>query len=147
VPSTLLYTLGLGAGAILENAAPLSLPEARISVMQMFLGGGLAAAGLALFVWAVSTFARARTGIMPERSASCVVIAGPYRWSRNPMYVAFTAIYLGVAVALDLPWALLLLPGVMAALLALVIRREERYMQGVFGAAYDSYCRRVPRWL
>jgi protein-S-isoprenylcysteine O-methyltransferase Ste14 len=110
-------------------------------------GIALVVIGVGLFLWAIRTFATARTGIMPARSASCVVMAGPYRISRNPMYVSFTAIYIGLALALALPWAFVLLPGVLVALIGMVIHREERYMQGTFGTAYEEYCRRVPRWL
>jgi protein-S-isoprenylcysteine O-methyltransferase Ste14 len=147
VPSTLIYSFGLAGGALLERAEPLSIVGGPIPAFQMIMGGGLAVLGLGLFIWSLRTFAAARTGIMPARSASCVVMSGPYRFSRNPMYVSFTAMYIGLALALDLPWAFVLLPGVLLALFGMVIRREERYMHGLFGGTYEEYCRQVPRWL
>ena len=147
VPSTFIYSLGLGIGALLEQTAPLSLGRGPVSTFQALVGGGLVVLGVSLFFWSLQTFAAAKTGIMPVRSASCVVMTGPYRFSRNPMYVSFTAIYVGAALALSLPWAFVLLPGVFVAILGMVILREERYMQGQFGATYREYCRRVPRWL
>jgi protein-S-isoprenylcysteine O-methyltransferase Ste14 len=75
------------------------------------------------------------------------VEAGPYSWSRNPQYVAFTAIYMGITLLLGTGWPLILLPLVIGATVAAVIAREERYMRTAFGADYEDYCRRVPRWL
>ena len=130
--------MGLGGGALLEQAAPLSLGGGPVPVFQVLLGGGLVVLGIWAFVWSLRTFAAARTGIMPVRSASCVVMAGPYRFSRNPMYVSFTTIYVGFALALNLPWSFVLLPGVLVAIIGMVIHREERYMLDQFGRPCTS---------
>jgi protein-S-isoprenylcysteine O-methyltransferase Ste14 len=63
------------------------------------------------------------------------------------MYVSFTAMYVGMALALGVWWPLLLLPVVIAVLTVAIIAREERYMRATFGAAYEDYCRRVRRWI
>ena len=63
------------------------------------------------------------------------------------MYVAFTALYLGVVLVTNSAWPLPLLPGAWAATYLLVIRREERYLAAAFGDEYDSYRSRVRRWL
>jgi protein-S-isoprenylcysteine O-methyltransferase Ste14 len=97
--------------------------------------------------WGLSTFMRVRTGIMPDRPARQLVTFGPYRFSRNPMFVGFTAIYIGLASLLNLAWPLVLLPLVLGLLTLTVIRHEERYMRNEFGEEFVSYCGRVRRWL
>jgi protein-S-isoprenylcysteine O-methyltransferase Ste14 len=107
----------------------------------------LIAAGVFLILWAMLTFVRARTAILPMRPASQIVDHGPYRISRNPMYTGMSAAYLGVMLLLNWGWALVMFPGVLAALYRFVIEREEAYLTAEFGEDYLSYCRRVRRWI
>ena len=105
------------------------------------------AIGTWLFGWGLMTFFRSATGIMLQQSASTVVDAGPYRFSRNPMYVGLTVGYVGVALVINIAWPIVLLPLVLVAVTTAVIAREERYMLARFGPAYEAYCARVRRWL
>ncbi|HKI04807.1 MAG TPA: isoprenylcysteine carboxylmethyltransferase family protein, partial [Thermoanaerobaculia bacterium] len=95
----------------------------------------------------LSLFWRARTAVMPNRPASSLVLVGPYRFSRNPMYTGLTGMYLGLAFWLNALWPLLLLPLVLLLLWKAVIQNEERYLSTAFGDSYADYCRRVRRWL
>lgn len=108
---------------------------------------GLCVFGIALGGWGLLTFFRARTAIIPDRPASRLVVTGPYRFSRNPMYVALTVLYIGLSALTDSWWPLVFLPVVLTALWFLVIRREERYLAAAFSEEYAAYCRRVRRWL
>ena len=110
-------------------------------------GAAMLVAGLALIGWGMLTFARARTAILPNRPASRVVAGGPYRFTRNPMYVGMATMYAGAALAADTWWPLPFLPLVLLGIWAWVIRREERYLAAAFGGEYDAYRRRVRRWL
>ena len=110
-------------------------------------GVALALLGIALALWGVVTFRRARTSVLPFRPATAMVRAGPYRFTRNPMYVGMTLGYLGAALVIDSWWPVVLLPLVLVALVRLVIRREEEYLAAVFGTAYEEYRRSVRRWL
>ena len=110
-------------------------------------GLALAVAGLLLSFWGIFTFRRARTAIIPHRAASRLVTHGPYRFSRNPMYVGLTIAYVGGALLIDSTWPIVLLPLVILALLSLVVQREERYLHAAFGEDYAAYSRRVRRWL
>jgi protein-S-isoprenylcysteine O-methyltransferase Ste14 len=76
-----------------------------------------------------------------------LVTSGPYRFSRNPMYVGLSALYLGLALLFNVAWPLALFPVVVMALFRLVIRREERYLAEAFGETYALYAQRVRRWL
>ena len=110
--------------------------------------GGIAVVlGPLLALSAVITFARARTNINPGKPALAVVAAGPYRFTRNPMYLALCLLNLGVGLLqCDLVPILLTVP-LFAFLHYGVILREERYMTEKFGDAYTSYSKGVRRWV
>lgn len=144
-PPMLLFAGGYLIGVWIDSNVPVVLRPAQ----PLWVAGGavLAAAGVALFLWGLLTFARARTGIMLQHAATTVVTDGPYRWMRNPMYVGSVMSYIGASVLINSLWPLLLLPAVMALLTEFIIGREEQYMRMMFGPTYDEYCRRVRRWL
>jgi hypothetical protein len=75
------------------------------------------------------------------------VTTGPFRWSRNPLYLANLIIYVGTTLVVDALWPFVLLVPLIALLEWGVIRREERYLSRKFGAPYDAYRARVRRWL
>ena len=106
---------------------------------------GLPAAGIAL--WALLTFRRADTAIEPWEPARHLVTHGPYAYTRNPMYVSLTLLSASLAVALDLPWALLMVPAAVLVTDRYVIAREEVHLAHMFGAAYRDYCARTRRWV
>jgi protein-S-isoprenylcysteine O-methyltransferase Ste14 len=110
-------------------------------------GAALAALGLSTMIWAFWLFRRAGTTIRPTDAPSCLVTTGPDRVSRNPMYVGITAILLGIAVAVG-SWPMLVAPvGFVATMSIVFIPFEERRLKGILGEAYESYTRRVRRWL
>jgi protein-S-isoprenylcysteine O-methyltransferase Ste14 len=90
---------------------------------------------------------RAKTTLNPAGPASTLVTGGPFRFTRNPIYLGDTLMYLGLALLFGRRGPLLLLPGVLAALDRGVIRREERYLERRFGRQYRAYRARVRRWL
>ena len=110
-------------------------------------GIALIALSLLIFVWGVTTMARARTEIMPHRPASALVTNGPFRLSRNPLYVSMAIGYLGAAVWTGRLGAIALLPVAIAVLRKVVIAREEAYLRRRFGDEYAQYQKRVRRWL
>ena len=146
-PPPLLFALGLAGGWLLDRAVALPLAPPAARPIVALAGWLLLAGGVALSAWAVATFRGARTSIIPNRPASRLVVHGPFRFSRNPMYAGLTLLYLGAVCLLDSLWPLLLLPAVIALLHLTVIRLEERYLGAAFGAAYDAYRRRVRRWV
>lgn len=147
-PPPFLYAAGFLAGLALERwvvRLPLGGRAPRPALVILGWLGILL--GLAYAGWGLATFFRARTAIMPIRPASRLVTSGPYRFSRNPMYVGLSVLYVGLALLFDVGWPLLLLPGVLALLQVLVIRKEERYLASAFGNEYAEYRQRVRRWL
>jgi protein-S-isoprenylcysteine O-methyltransferase Ste14 len=88
-----------------------------------------------------------RHRVDPRGHVTTIVIAGPDRFSRNPMYETLMTVYLGGTVAFHLAWGFVLLVPVFLALHVGVIVPEERYLAATFGEDYTSYTRRVRRWL
>lgn len=102
--------------------------------------------GLAFGYWGVFTFARLRTPIYPNRDAKVLVIKGPYRFSRNPMYTGIIVACVGGAGVIESLWPLVTVPIAAVALHMWIIRREERHLTEEFGDQYRDYQRRVGRW-
>ena len=118
------------------------------------LGGWRIAVGAALFVffviwngWSLWLFGRHETGLLPGQATSTIIETGPYRVSRNPLYLGLLALYLGLAFLAPSAWALILFPVAVLLVTWGAIRPEERFLHERFGAAYDDYARRVRRWL
>ena len=84
---------------------------------------------------------------MPHRAVSTLVDQGPYRFSRNPMYVGLAAAYTGLALVLNRLWPFAFLPLVLALIVVFVIRPEERHLEERFGDDYRAYKRRVRRFI
>ncbi len=145
-PPPLLFFGGLALGYLVQRRFPAGWIPSSLQPARFSGGWGLVALGLALGAWGFFTFLWVRTAILPHHPASRMVVVGPYRFTRNPMYVGLTGLYLGVTVLMDSLWPLLLLPAVLVALYLFVIRREERYLAARFGAEYEDYRRRVRRW-
>jgi protein-S-isoprenylcysteine O-methyltransferase Ste14 len=140
----LLYFGALLFGAALELLRPLDLPvPAAVRWVAAFVG----LAALVLAVRARATFQRAGTNVNPMQPATALVEGGPFRFTRNPMYVSMTTFYLAITVATRVAWFLVLLAPVLAVMHWGVVLREERYLSGKFGAPYDEYRRRVRRYV
>ncbi len=97
--------------------------------------------------WAMATFRRYKTEVNPLGKVTTIVTEGPFRFTRNPMYLSLMVFYCGGIMAFRLPWSAILLPLVFLALQYGVIVPEERHLRTLFGEPYAEYCRRVRRWL
>ena len=133
---------------LVMGAFHLGFPIARI-FPPPYHYAGLVLMGLAigLILWAALHFRRLRTAIIPFQPSTALVTSGPYRFTRNPMYLGMALIYVGAALLFDLRWALLLLPLVLLVIQTRVIALEERYLEAKFGDEYRAYRSRVRRWL
>jgi protein-S-isoprenylcysteine O-methyltransferase Ste14 len=89
----------------------------------------------------------AHTNVNPTRPVTAIVTEGPFRFTRNPLYLGFTLFYTGVTLLVNSLWMVLLLPFVLFLMTFSVIEREERYLERKFGEQYLAYKRRVRRWL
>lgn len=147
VPPPLLFVLPLVAARMLHARRPWPLVDGHGMVLWL-PGLVVVLAGVAVGLAGVAAFRNARTTVLPAgRPTTAIVQRGPYRFTRNPMYLAMAFAYAGLALLLNTVWALLLLPLVLAVIDLAVIRREERYLTAKFGRPYREYCARVRRWL
>jgi protein-S-isoprenylcysteine O-methyltransferase Ste14 len=143
-PPPLLYVLFFAAGAFLDRIAPLPQPPAAVARP---LGAAFVLAFVVLTVLSLRHFWAAGTSVVPIRPTTALVVGGPYRFTRNPMYLSLLLLYAGVSLLLDLVWPLLLGPGVVWIVNEWCIGPEERYLAEKFGDEYHHYRARVRRWL
>jgi protein-S-isoprenylcysteine O-methyltransferase Ste14 len=111
-----------------------------LGVMAVLVAG-------ALFISAVCTLRRADTPVPGDRPTTTIVRRGPYRFSRNPIYLAFTLFQMGLAAWVNSLGLLLTLLPALGLLMRVVIPREERYLEAWFPTEYLPYKRAVRRWL
>lgn len=147
IPPPLLFLVSYIAGEGLECVVPLALSRLVSIRSGEILGTFFLAVGVAVALVSIATFLIAKTTPVPYRRAAALVTWGPYRLSRNPMYVGVTLIYLGVAALRAVLWPVLLLPVPLVVLNYYVIPQEEALLRAAFGADYERYCARVRRWL
>ncbi len=148
-PPPVVFLLGLAIAWLLETRIRrirLVGVDTSTGVIEV-IGTILLVLGLILIFWGMLTFAQAKTAILPMRPASRVVDHGPYSFTRNPMYTGMALAYLGGVIGMNSVWALVLFPFVIAVLSRFVIAKEEHYLSSAFGEDYDSYRRRVRRWI
>jgi protein-S-isoprenylcysteine O-methyltransferase Ste14 len=138
------YLLSIVLGALLGSVWPAPVLPARMAAP---LGAVAIVVAVALFSWSVRTFRAAGTPVPGNASTTTIVRTGPYRISRNPIYVAFSLLNLGIAIWVDSLWALGTLFVAIGVMAVIVIPREERYLERKFGDGYLDYKRTVRRWL
>jgi protein-S-isoprenylcysteine O-methyltransferase Ste14 len=146
-PPPLVFALGFAVGYGLQRLAPVPLVPAALHGAERGIGWSLVAVGVALMGSAVATFRRAGTSPNPFTPTTALVTRGPYRFTRNPMYVGWVAVYLGATLLTRALWPLVLLPAAVFVMGRRVIALEEAYLERTFGDEYRTYKARVRRWL
>ncbi len=143
-PPPFIYAGALAAGLLANRRFRLPFlarPLART------LGSLLIVSGFAIGLLGFREMRRAGTNVDPYRPATAIVTGGVYRFTRNPMYVGFTLIYVGISALANALLPILLLPAVQQLMRRGVIEREERYLERQFGDEYLRYKGSVRRWI
>lgn len=146
-PPPLLYAgfflAGLGVDYLWPVETLRDLPSAAryVAAIVLFL------LGAAFAVPALLRFKAAGTNLPTYRPTTALVTGGPYRWSRNPIYVGLSLAYAAIAVAAAAAWSLILLAPLLVVMRYGVIAREEAYLERKFGAPYQGFKASVRRWL
>jgi protein-S-isoprenylcysteine O-methyltransferase Ste14 len=140
----LVYLASLVIGALLQLAMPLPFFPRTLAVA---LGVSLVVVAIALFSYSAAKFRGAGTPVPARKPTTTIVRTGPYRFSRNPIYLAFSLLQLGIAIWVNSLWLLATLVAAVALIHSIVIRREEEYLERRFGAQYLDYKASVRRWL
>ena len=140
----LVYLAGIVIGFLASTWMPTKVVPNSVA---WTVGGILIFCGAVLAGSAILKFRDAGTTVRPDRGASTLVIAGPYKITRNPMYLGLALVYLGMTIADQSIWALILLPVVLAVIQRRAIEPEEAFLERRFGANYIGYKEKVRRWL
>jgi len=141
----LAWALAIVAGLALNWLLPLRFLPAALPAKT--IGAIVFLAALTLFVFAIVIISRAGSNVPTNRPTTMIVASGPYRLTRNPIYLAMMLGLIGLAIAFDDLWLLVLLIPFFFVIRYGVVAREEAYLARKFGDAYTDYCARVRRWL
>jgi protein-S-isoprenylcysteine O-methyltransferase Ste14 len=146
-PPPLIALVVVVLGLVLDWLLPAYLLAILLPpVLRFAIGFVLLLGGGALGVAALGGFRAVGTPTEPWRPTRALVVDGIYRWLRNPMYVGGLLLLAGIGILLASDWMLVLTVGAFLLIHFGVVRREERYLATKFGADYEAYCRRVPRY-
>jgi protein-S-isoprenylcysteine O-methyltransferase Ste14 len=141
----LAWVLAVLAGLALNWLMPLPFLPAAVSAG--WLGAIVFAPALALVAWAISTMTRAGSNVSTRLPTTTIVETGPYRFTRNPIYLGMVLGLIGLVIAINSLWLLMVLVPFALVIRYGVITREEAYLERKFGDVYRRYCARVRRWL
>ncbi len=146
VPVPWVFILTYLCGVVLELVCRSKVHAPDSHATSTIAGGVLFALGALVAGWSWLIFYKARTTTVPGRASNRLITRGPYRFSRNPMYVGLSLAYLGEAGLLHQIWPVLLLPLTIAYINWVVIPVEEARLKEVFALDYQTYCAKVRRW-
>jgi protein-S-isoprenylcysteine O-methyltransferase Ste14 len=141
----LLILMAMAATVGLHLLVPLPIDGPRS--VTIGVGLGIAALALAFAAWGRRTMIRGGTNVRPTLPTVAIVTGGPFRFSRNPLYVTVTIAYVGLSIALGTWWWVVVLIPVALLLHFGVVLREEIYLENKFGDGYRAYKQRVRRYL
>ena len=141
----LAWGLAVIAGLALNWLVP--LPFLPADLPAGWLGAMVIVLALALFAWAIVTITRAGSSVPTNRPTTAIVESGPYRFTRNPIYLGMFLGLIGLAIAFENLWLLMMLVAFALVIRYGVVAREEAYLERTFGDVYRAYRSRVRRWL
>lgn len=144
VPPPIIYLVCLLAGLGLDWLWPIPLIPQTV---QYAVGAAIIVSSFALFGFSLREFIRSGTRIEHQKPTTTVVATGPFAYSRNPFYISLTMLLVGIAVAVDSPWVMLMAVPAVLVIHRFVIRREEAFLEHKFGDEYLRYKAAVRRWL
>jgi protein-S-isoprenylcysteine O-methyltransferase Ste14 len=139
------WAIAVLAGLALNRLMP--FPFVPSAVPAGWAGAMIFALALAMLVWAIATIARSGSNVPTNRPTTTIVETGPYRFTRNPIYLSMMLGLIGLGIAFDSLWLLLTLVPFALVIRYGVIAREEAYLERKFGDVYGRYRARVRRWL
>ncbi len=140
----IIYAISILSGIWLYKLWPLAMPFA---IHGRLYGGIIVVIAVIIAAWSLLNFHRNNTDVRPDKPDSALITSGPYRYTRNPLYIVLSLTQITVAVWLDNLWVLLLVIPSIIVITRYAIAREERYLEQLFGQDYLDYKKRVRRWL
>jgi protein-S-isoprenylcysteine O-methyltransferase Ste14 len=143
----LLFLGALALGCLLTLVIPIGPGLGSANGLALTVGLIFVVIGFGLAARSALAFHLAGTSVVPDQESTALVTDGPYRFTRNPIYIGFVLVYFGLAIVLTSAWVLVLLIPTLIVLQRGVVEPEEAYLERKFGDAYRKYQARVPRWL
>lgn len=144
IPPPVIYLAALVIGSVLDYQWPLS---PLLGSSRYVVGPVIAITGGLIMPPVLVRFRRSGTTIDVRKPATALITEGPYRFSRNPIYVSLTLLYLGIGTLLNNAWILILVAPVFLVMNMWVVSREERHLEATFGEEFLRYKAEVRRWL
>jgi protein-S-isoprenylcysteine O-methyltransferase Ste14 len=145
-PPPFLYAAAVLGGYVLDRWRPLPIVSGGSGALEI-VALVICVLGLAVVASAIQRFRHYKTSLVPIVPSTALAKDGPYRFTRNPMYLGLLILSCGLALAMNSVWTLVLLVPAVVAMNVLVIAREERYLERKFGAEYVEYKQQVRRWV
>ena len=139
----IIYLIAILGGLILHFAWPIRF----VPNLARAFGGLIVVFAASLFILSIRTFRSAGTPVPGNQPTTTIVRVGPYRFSRNPIYLAFSLFRTGIALVVNDAWILVTLLPAILVMSFVVIPREERYLEARFTEEYAAYKARVRCWL
>lgn len=143
-PPPRIYLGGLTIGIILHLIKPISLLPQNLSLP---IGVVFILVGVILVVTSFQVLRNANTNIDVREPVMDIVTSGPYRFSRNPIYLAMTILFIGIGILVNSLWILIILVPIIFVMEFGVIAREEKYLARKFGDKYTRYKTQVRKWI
>lgn len=140
-----LFAAAFFLGLIFQWFLPLRFPVAEW--IRMAVAVLLFVTGATVALWGKRVMEAAGTNVNPALPSTAIVTSGPFRFTRNPLYLSMLGLYLGAALATNAAWLLILLVPLLAILHFGIVLREERYLEAKFGEPYLVYKLQVRRWI
>lgn len=140
----LIYAGSILGGIGIDHISPLAMP---LGLHGPLYSGIILALVMLLAGLCIYEFHKAGTDVRPDRPDSALITSGPYCHSRNPLYIGLTLVQVAAAMWFDNAWVLAMAAVSVVVISRYAIRREERYLESLFGAAYLDYKQRVRRWI
>ena len=143
-PAPVIFGAALVVGILLHQAFPVPfLPR----IVTLLAGAACFLLPFLLGFAALRAMRHAKTSVNPNKPTTALLTKGPFRYTRNPMYLSMGIQYVGLALLFNALWAIVLLPCTLIVVHFTVIRREEQYLEQKFGEPYLRYKAKVRRWI
>lgn len=141
-----IHVVAIILGFLVQWVAPVRIGGSggRLALLAGCVLLGIAAG---LIVWTAALMSRAGTTPNPTKPTTALVLRGPFHLTRNPMYLAWEFICVGVGLVANALWPIVMAAPAALVTYRLVISKEERYLESKFGAEYRDYKARVRRWV
>lgn len=142
----LIYGAALALAFLLQAYFPLAVSESD-GLVATVAGSALILTAIVLDVWAMRTLLDCHTTIMPNRCSTHLVTSGPYRLTRNPIYLGYTLATAGIGLVMLNPWCLVTAIIASGLTSIVAIKREELHLLSRFGIDFERYCNGTTRWI